>query len=142
MAGRRGEYTFKQLGDVLLERTVGDVTIRLIAEFDTAAEVPADTVRLRSGRVLNRGDLDLISNGITFTGDNFEAMLAAYPEILEIVRKMGPRLPKRSKNSPVKSSKPDAVEAELAKAFLGSKAPELPAAPAAAGSRAKAKRAF
>jgi hypothetical protein len=67
-------------------------------------------------------------------------MLTVYPEILEKVRAFKDKLPRRSKNSPVKSSKPDAVAEELAKAFLGS-APKLPEVPVVAG-RPKAKRAF
>lgn len=138
---KRGEYTFRQLGEPLLDETVGDVHIRLIAEYDTAAEDPQSTVRLRSGRVLDRGEMQLISNGVTFTGDNVDGMLAVYPRILERVRAFKDKLPKRSKNSPVRSSKPDAVEQELAKAFLGSAPRVLPEAPVAAG-KTKARRAF
>lgn len=134
MARGRGEYTFKQVGSPLFEETVGEVTVRLIAEYDSAAEDPQSTLRLRSGRVLDRGEIELITNGVTFTGDNYEAMLAVYPKILAKVREFGARLPKKSKNGPVKSSTASAVEAELAKHFA-SPVVDLPAAPVASGGK-------
>lgn len=139
---KNGEYTFKEAA-VLYEKTVGEITVKLIAEYDSAAEDPASTLRYRSGRVFSaRGGTEMLNNGITFTAGNVDAFLEAYPEIIEVVREHRASLPKpKAQNGePVRTKAADPVASSIAALFTRKKE-ELPVAPKVPASASK-KRPF
>lgn len=120
MAQSNKPWSWKQVGEPLLERTVGASTFRLVAEYDTSAEEPAKSLHLRFGRLFGEGSKSYLNNTITFTGANVEAMLQVIPEALEIVEKFKAKLPKpegQVTKEPAKSSVTTELEDQLARAF-------------------------